>query len=58
MSGNDVRFAGWQFALDYVQIGTANTAKVNADQYFSRTGFRSRDFGVFERIGVDRRRRA
>jgi hypothetical protein len=53
--GNHRRFSQRQFAFDNVQIGTADTAKIHADQYFALPGLRNGDVSEFQRIRFNRR---
>jgi hypothetical protein len=45
-----------QFAFDYVQIGAANAATIDAHQHFAFPRFRDSDIREFERIRCNRRR--
>ena len=56
MSGNHRRFAGRQFAFDNVQIGAANTARVDTNQNFTVARRGNRRVGKIERIRFHRRR--
>jgi hypothetical protein len=56
MSRNYGRFAGWKFALDYMQIGSANAAHLHADEHFALARPWVGRVDELERVGLDRRR--
>ena len=49
MTWNDLAFALWEFALDDVEIRSANTACVNSDEHLISDWLRFRNFAILQR---------